>query len=265
MDNAICVWDFTISCEKSNENKIREILTTHCKKWCFQKEVGEESGFEHFQGRCSLKVKKRLNGVIKLFGDTKAHLSPTSSENSDNMFYVTKEETRVAGPWSDKDSNLYIQKRFRGKISWMNWQSDILKKISVEPDDRTINVVIDYEGNKGKSYLGMYCLSHGLAQLVPPLNDYKEIIQSVMDMPTSNTYFIDYPRGLDKKNLNNFFSAMEQIKNGWLYDTRYSFKQKVIEPPHIWVFTNVAIQEELLSRDRWRCWYITPDGLGGSL
>ena len=96
-NNAICVYDFTASKDKTDFEVLKNLLITHCKKWVFQLEKGEETGYEHYQGRFSLKIKKRLNECIKLFGGLPWKLSATSSENSDNDFYVTKEDARIVG------------------------------------------------------------------------------------------------------------------------------------------------------------------------
>ena len=38
------------------------------------------------------------------------HWSQTSNENKDNDFYACKDETRLAGPWTDKDYYMYPDK-----------------------------------------------------------------------------------------------------------------------------------------------------------
>jgi len=60
----ICVWDFTISVDKvDNLEVLKDKLKIHCKKWIFQQEKGI-SGYEHYQGRVSLKVKARKGAVL---------------------------------------------------------------------------------------------------------------------------------------------------------------------------------------------------------
>ena len=104
--NAVCSWDFTISKDKCDlENLLRD-CRRDCKKWVFQEEEGK-GGYRHFQGGVSLKVKNR-KGPNWGYGE---HWSITSEENADNDFYVTKEDTRISGPWSDKD--MYIPKQVR--------------------------------------------------------------------------------------------------------------------------------------------------------
>ena len=132
----MCVWDFTIPAEKTNLDSLKDILKEHCKKFVFQLEEGE-SGYKHYQGRVSLKVKARKGPKLNLT----EHWSITSGENKDNDFYVMKSDTRIGGPWSDKD--LYIPRQSRN-IILKKWQQEIaddanccLLYTSPSPRDRT--------------------------------------------------------------------------------------------------------------------------------
>jgi len=253
-NNAVCNYDFTLW---DKENLI-EVASLRChlnevaKKWCFQKE--DAGSGTHYQGRFSLKVKKRI-GEFDLMG---AHLSKTSNENMNNDFYVCKEETRVAGPWRDTDA--YIPRQVREIVKLRPWQQTIIDNSNVW-DTRTINVLLDTKGNIGKSTLVAYMATKEGARVLPPLNSFKEILGAVMCMPVSRCYLCDMPRGLDKEHQSEFFSAIESIKNGHVYDTRYSFKEKWFDCPNIWVFTNYLPNEMWLSRDRWKYHEVVADNL----
>ena len=71
--------------------------------------------------------------------------------------------------------------------------------------------------------------------------------------------FIDLPRAMDKTRLYGIYTAIEQIKSGWVYDVRNSWKEWDFDSPHIWVTTNAAPDLEMLTIDRWNIWAITPD------
>jgi len=253
---AVCVYDFTIP-EKSLElSNLKSILTRIAKKWTFQLEEGSQSGYRHYQGRMSLKVKARMASVKDALVP-EVHLSPTSSANRDNMFYVMKDETRVEGPWSDSDD--YVPKRFQGVPQWRPWQKQVYESIMEAADDRKVNVIVDPKGNNGKTFLAMWLLAHKKAMYLPPMNDIKDMMRAVMDMEKHECYILDLPRAMPKKNLRGAMAAIEQLKNGYAYDDRYSFRYEQFEPPHIWVFSNVSLDTEYLSVDRWRVWSITPD------
>lgn len=248
--NALCSWDFTISCEHVELQILKIWLKENCKKFCFQKEKGEETGYLHFQGRVSLKVKTR-----KIISEHKFHWSPTSTANKDNDFYVMKNDTRVEGPWKDTDKETYIPRQIREiKFLW-EWQQYIVDHCG-DWDTRSINVIIDTKGNSGKSTIKGYMRAYGLGRPLPFANDYKDIMRNVMDIPTSTCYLIDMPRAIAKDRLFQFFAGIESVKDGYAFDDRYKFEEKFFDCPNIWIFTNAVPERTLLSNDRWVFWNI---------
>lgn len=246
--NCVCTWDFTLKAEGIEYEEIKECCLKDCKKWCFQKEKGE-SGYEHFQGRVSLKVKSRKGP--KWF--EKMRWSVTSNENRDNDFYVTKSDTRIEGPWSDQDK--YIPRQVRD-IKLRSWQQTILDNRD-EWDTRTINCIVCPGGNIGKSTLCTYAGARGLARKIPMMESYKDFMRMVMDVPTSRLYLIDFPRSLNKVGCGHFWSAIETVKDGYAYDDRYNFREKYFDCPNIWVFTNTKPELKFLSKDRWKFWKVS--------
>lgn len=249
--NACSVYDLTVPGDVPVD-EVKRLFGEYCKKWVFQRECGE-SGYEHYQCRVSLKVKSRPSGVVKMFPGW--HNSVTSGENRDNTFYVTKEDTRIAGPWRDDDKKVYIPRQIRG-IELRPWQQQVVDDADVW-DTRTINVIIDTKGNNGKSTLATYIGVHELGRSFPPLNDFKDISRMVMDTPKRRLYVIDMPRGMEKRQLTSFYSGIEQLKNGYAFDDRYHFKEEYFDCPNIWIFTNKAPDFSLLSNDRWKVWYFS--------
>lgn len=253
------VWDFTVSADGWSEELINSIKKLS-KKWGYQKEIGEKTGYIHYQGRISLIKKLRESEIVKLL-PIKGKWTPTSTTcSSGELFYkyTTKEETRVEGPWTDRDEPKYIPRQLREITELYPWQNKVLEKIK-EWDTRHIDVIIDKQGCRGKSILVGYAVINNLAQKIPPLCNFKEMMGIAMNMPTSRAYFIDMPRALDKSKQEEFYSAIESIKDGYLWDNRYTWKCKWIDCPNIWIFTNVPVNKKLLTRDRWREWHITED------
>lgn len=254
MTTPVSCFDFTAGTDYITKDKLIEWLKTYCKKWCFQEEIGD-SGFRHFQGRVSLRTKKRLSSLINISPANQIHWSITSKGATGNNLYVTKEDTRVDGPWSDKDVPLYIPRQIREIKVWRPWQQAVLEKSKIW-DTRTIDCIIDKVGNIGKSVLVTYMGVHKLACQIPFANDYKDVLSGVMDRPKRGCYLVDMPRALKKEKLFQLYSALESIKSGYAFDPRYSFKEEYFDSPNIWVFTNNAPDTNLLSRDRWRFWEI---------
>jgi len=246
--NTICTWDFTLPQGDLAAEQLKGFLKIHCKKWCFQLERGGQTGYMHYQGRVSLKVKARKGPEFPGI-----HWSVTSNANRDNEFYVLKEDTRVEGPWSDRDKYIPLQVQ---NIQLYPWQQDILDDANIW-DTRTINMIICKEGNIGKSTLATYAGCRGIARAIPMMDSYKDYMRMVMDTPKVRLYLIDFPRCMNKSNCGSFWSAIETIKNGYAYDDRYGFREEYFDCPNIWVFSNTVPDLSQLSKDRWRFFEVT--------
>lgn len=257
--NPVAVWDFTLSVEKCDFETLKEWLTINCKKWAFQKEQGENTGYIHWQGRVSMRKKTRnMKGILK-----PTEWSPTTNENMDNDFYVLKEQTRIEGPWTDKDKINYIPRQIREIKELYPWQTKIVE-MSKKWDTRTINIIYCPNGNQGKSSLVTYMGVYNLGRRIPFANDYKDILRMVCDMPISRSYLIDMPRAINKDKLNQLYSAIETLKDGYAYDDRYHFKEVYFDCPNIFVFTNKLPDMDLLSTDRWKIWHLQNGDLIGA-
>lgn len=271
--NPVCCYDFTLkSSAVKNHDEIISWLTTYCKKWAFQKELSE-GGYEHYQGRFSLKVKKRLDTLVECFPWKAVHFSPTSTQNQGNMFYVVKDETRIEGPWKDSDEPPpYIPKQVTEIKSWYPWQARIQDLARIW-DTRTVHIIVDdghhsgFVGNKGKSVL---CTALGAARLafqIPYCNDYKDILRMVLagvrkfkERKTPlGCFLIDMPKAINKEKVVQMFAAIETVKSGYAYDERYDFKCEYFDSPNIFVFTNEVPNPKHLSVDRWKIWAINRD------
>ncbi len=72
-------------------------------------------------------------------------------------------------------------------------------------------------------------------------------MQCVMGVPPAETYLIDLPRAMQKERMASFFSGIEALKNGVMYDKRYHFKKRRINRPCIVVFSNKEPNKYYLS------------------
>lgn len=263
--NACAVYDFRYSSESIEKNSLISFLRKNCKKWSFQLEKGD-TGYMHFQGRLSLIKKRRKNDLLNLFEaqDTEKpnYLEPTVSNNTGNNFYATKMDTRVDGPWSDKDHDVYIPEQYKYPIDHLYpFQKAILESAS-QFDDRAVDIIYCPNGNNGKSTISALSELISTGVDLPPINDMEKLIATLCDicmakeMRRPSPICFDLPRALTKDKLYQMFSAIESIKKGHLYDLRYSYKSWWIDSPRIWLFTNTPPDLSLLSRDRWHTWTI---------
>lgn len=258
---SVCVWDFTLKAEGTGVDAIKALLKEHCKKWCFQLEEGE-SGYLHYQGRLSLKMKKRLPELKGVFAGSdmeSVHLSPTSAANRDNQFYVSK-PGRKEGPWKDTDIVVYIPLAIRNLVL-RPWQQSVIASIATD-NDRTINVIADQAGGMGKSTLVRYVACNSIGRCIPAtIAKADDLMQWVMCFPKAALYIADIPRAVNQMNMKELYIALESVKNGYAYDKRYAAREEYFEPPCIWVFCNIKPDVAYLSADKWKFWKVVDNVL----
>lgn len=274
----LAVWDVRLSAynKKGIMIKPEEIIydiRDKCKKWTFQLEQAP-SGYLHYQGRLSLHKKMIKKSALAMFKIKWNYFMPTTiKEFQRTAFYQIKYQTRVEGPWTDKDDDLdndnieehYVPRQFRGLFDNLRpFQKQIYDSANVfEP--RIINYIYCEKGNNGKSTIASICELMGKGVDLPPCNDADKLIQSFCNicmtkrMRDPSPVFIDLPRAMHKDAMNGIFAAVEQIKKGKLYDVRNKYKEWWIDSPQVWVFANVPPKTHLLSSDRWKIWIINDE------
>lgn len=259
--NPVSMWDFRTNAEGLTKDALIIQLKKIAKHYVFQLEKGEQTGYLHYQGRLSLIKKHRKSELLKMFSPN--YLAPSANPTffRGEMFYVMKEETRVDGPWDERQEvQSYIPRQIREVEQLRPWQQFIVDDSKMW-DKRTINVLYDTTGNNGKSVLKTYIGVYQIGRALPFTNDYKDMLRMVMDTKKRPLYIIDIPRALKKDTMFNFFSAIETLKDGYAYDDRYSFKEEYFDCPNIWVFMNTIPDLEYLSPDRWKFWKIKENNL----
>lgn len=221
-------------------------------------------GFLHYQGRFSLSSKTRTKTLIKFLTKSglKFHLTPTMKKNLDKWDYVTKKETRVEGPWSSEDKPIVIPRQLQKvyDAGWYPYQKKILELMDVEDDDH-IDVLVAKEGMEGKTTIATHLGVHGKGLRLPMINNYKDIAQWVMSFDTRKIYMLDIPRAIGKKDNDEMMAAIEMLKGGYVFDTRYKGVERYFDAPNIWIFTNDMPGEKLLSKKRWRVWTVKDNEL----
>lgn len=258
----IYIFDFTLKHnEQFDEHNILKDLLSFSKKLSFQLEESPTTGYLHWQGRVSLYKKKRLGTLIADAKDIESlksiHWSPTSS-NCKDFNYVLKSDTRVKGPWTEKDVPPVVTKQMKIFAGWSlrPWQQSLINTTS-QFCMRSIDLVYDPQGNAGKSLFSEYLESISSSEEIPPFRLMDHIFEWVATRPIKKIYIVDMPRGMKKDKLGDFYSGIEVIKNGVAYDKRYSAKKIRFDRPRIIVFTNELPNLDLMSLDRWKLWTIT--------
>ena len=267
---ALVGFDITISVDKSTNDhyQVANVLKTVFKKWVFQREVGENTGYNHWQVRGHLWKATTLQCAIKKFGELTWHgrwsITTTGVHQANNFNYIMKEDTRAEGPFSDKDEDfedppvLTRQLKNFMKYEMYPWQKQIATEV-LEEEDRYIKLVIEKTGNNGKSIFCEWLEYNRLAYEIPPMASMEDIMQCCMCIKPQKCYVVDMPRAMKKDKLAGFYSGLEALKNGTMYDKRHHFEKRRIDRPQILVFTNRFPDIELMSLDRWKIWELNED------
>lgn len=124
------------------------------------------------------------------------------------------------------------------------WQQELLERVAVPANDRSIVWVRDSKGNTGKSRLARHLiLEHQAVQLNGRMLDmaymfnFEKVV--IFDISRAQAEFS-----------NHCYSMAESLKNGCVISTKYEPKTKLFKPPHVIFFSNSLPDNEKWSEDR---------------
>lgn len=213
-----------------------------CKKYIFQEETGE-NGTPHLQGCCEYENARSFASMKKI--NKNIHWEKTKNDIA-AIEYCCKEATRSGEIWKKG-----IAKKYNGEdlIKELRpWQEEIVNIIKTPPDNRKIYWFWEAEGNVGKSALSKYLTFHNPNICLVTATKSADILTCVEE--EYDTYIFDFPRCVGE-----FlpWSAIEQLKNGFITDAKLKKKARTImfNPPHVIIFANYYPDTEKLSPDRW--------------
>lgn len=253
----------------------------------FGREVGE-NGTPHLQGFISFDERKRLQQVKTLIGGNPhvevARNIPAAIQycKKDGDFEEVGELSGGQGRRSDLDSfkeavksGLLSLKEIRESHSevyskhrrfvyeyladhapdkvlpdhdFSPWQQELDDLLSEEPDDRTVVFVVDYQGNSGKSWFAHnYVKKHENAQVMLP--GKKADMAYALESDTT-VLFVDAPRSKQGEFIQ--YDFLEDIKNGYVFSTKYESRVKQMNKCHVVVMMNEDPDMQKLSEDRYK-------------
>ena len=236
-------YDITVSKAKCPEEILRKWLDENGERYAYGRERGED-GYEHFQVRVVLRNPTSWETMREIWGHS-GHCSPTHTRNFD---YVLKEGDFVCSWIKVPDAIRNAQLR--------PWQQHL---VNLKQNDREVDCIIDLRGNTGKSFVTKYMCMKNMAINIPSGLTGKDIMRMCMKRPKLGTYIFDIPRA-GSKQAKETWSAIESIKNGYMWDDRYTWEEMWVDSPRVFVFTNEYPKYDLLSEDRFRFW--APGELG---
>ena len=266
-------YDITISSKQALKKLDVELaISPFCKKWVFQRELSD-SGYKHWQCRVHL-VKRRTFAYVRAKMAAQkwciGHWTITSKgvHEGNSFNYVMKADTKDgeidSGPFTELDftppPKMTRQLAKFQQQEMYPWQKQLLEMVC-EEDDRSIKVIYDPVGDSGKSIMVEYIEYHRLGFEMAQMMDIKDIMQFCFSFGDQKCYMVDLPRAMRKDRMANFYSGLEALKNGCIWETRYCGKKRRIDRPQVIVFSNVLPELAYLSKGRWEIWELKNNDL----
>lgn len=223
------------------------LLAQHLEKKHYQPEIGK-NGTKHLQGYGMFKNPRAFNAIIKLFPGI--HIEKIKNYKA-TIQYCMKEDTK-AGPLVSDIIKPKIKDPLDG-VSLYPFQSAILDAVKLPPDSRTINWYWDSKGNSGKTSLGK-----SLAIRYP--NEVLYLSGKCADVKYGVAQFISNPKNNFRIAIFNLtrtiedyvsYAALEEVKDGIFFSTKYESGMVLFDVPHIYVFANFPPDVNKMSKDRW--------------
>ena len=266
---------------------VKELLVENgMKNFIFQEERGKTlteknpEGYHHWQVRGRLGESTRVITIENRFKALKCYATVTTNVKtgvfrSNNFEYVMKkDDTFLSGPYTDRPDDNVVQSTREAKglppltaqLEEFNthelypWQKQVVAIAKGPPEFRKIHFIYDPIGDAGKSIFAEWMEYHDLAEDVPTFTLMEDLLQFVSSCCFGKKcYMIDMPRGMKKERLSGFYSGIEVLKNGRVYDKRHKGMKRRMNRPHIIVYSNCLPNLKLLSADRWVIWQMMPN------
>lgn len=127
------------------------------------------------------------------------------------------------------------------------WQQRLNEDLNRVPDDRTITFLVDLMGNSGKTWFAHYYASlHDNVQVMLPAR--KMDMAYALDS-TIRVLFVDAPRSKQGEYIQ--YDFLEDVKNGYVFSTKYESRLKTLGKVHVVVSMNEMPDLTKLSSDRY--------------
>lgn len=216
------------------------------KKWAYGVETAPTTGRLHMQCRGELKAALGPEVLAVLSGYLNCrHVSPTHVRDFEYIY---------------KDGDFYE--------SWLTFR-EVFLTAELSPwqqaladlsyDDRQIEFVYDPSGAAGKTFFGRCMEARRSAVYIPPVTSARDMMAAILHERCLGWYIVDCPASFEWTR--DWMTGLEQIKNGYIFETRYKFEKVDLGcNPRVTVLCNALPPKHLkLSKDRVRVLTIEPD------
>jgi len=267
-------WDEDVF--KKAGDYLNETMKDYAAKYIFQLEKVSRL---HYQGYFSMATKRTCRNVIKYMEEKMLegiHIRPCSAAGTEALKrYCMKEESRVAGPWMDKDTveekrPMKLFERPKGRTErnleekdFYPWQKALKEEWLRRPDLRTIRWIWDAAGGHGKTQFAIYAQVEWGAHYITYVT-VKDMLYSVASAARDSTVIIlDLSRVRPQDIVQaEVYAAIEVIKNAVFTVGKFKSTNFEMNTPHVCVFANHSPDRSQLSQDRWVVSKIDPVTMG---
>lgn len=254
--NQLVKWFFTYNHYKREdietiETKFKEI----CKKYVFQEEIGDKNGIPHLQGSIVLHKKMRWTEFNLM---PQIHWEKTREEDNADK-YCAKARTRAGKVYTNFAVPEEVEK-LDVLTELRPWQKKLAELFVVPANSRDVTWVFDSVGNVGKSAFCVYLYDTLKSVLFIDGVKKADLINGVVEyrglIGRNTVVLLDIPRHARN---HICYSAIESIKNGLVFNTKYETSARRFNSPHVLIFANEPPVVNDLSHDRWRIFEINKD------
>lgn len=278
-------WEVRVNCsDTKTENpklwaeeklRIETWLKTYAKQWVFQLEQGLK-GIYHWQ--IAFKTKKGFTEEDiagswqrnKWTMDGKqghvARISRKGMEKHAGFSYCMKFGS-ILGPYRDKKETNWTPEQKEALDDPMPWQTSFWESLERrEYEGRRINVVQNQEAGGGKSMaIDIAEKKYEHIYDIPAMKNAEDVmaftcsllLQGEVTHSDLPVLVFDFPFHLTTKKQEEYWQAIEQLKNGKFSDKRNKAHKLNCRRPIIWVFCNHPPPLATLAPDRWTIYKIS--------
>lgn len=256
-------WVFTLNNPTlSHLSHLTRSLEDHAKRYVFQLEFAPSTGTPHFQGYVEWKGRQYFNTVKRWVGGETPHVELCASPKR-SIAYCQKQVDKperiddVSAALWDRGPRWMagIARAIVSRVTADNlrdWQRRLVSGLRFPADDRKISWWWDSTGGVGKTALARYLVlsdqynaiyvggkSADIKYAVAQLDDYlRDDLIIIYGVTRSYEHFVSY-------------EALEALKDGIFFSSKYESGQLVMNPPIVLVFANFPPDRFKLSEDRW--------------
>lgn len=251
-------WVFTLHIDNVAEVDAILVRMNVAQRYVCQVERTPTTQRLHIQGYMEFKNGRTLSGLKRIL--ERAHFEAAKGDATENYNYCTKEDTRVLGPFYKGFAAIPILPI----TEFRPWQRKVWALYNSEPDDRSIYWFYDLHGGVGKTAMAKYlCIKGKCVYVNGKASDVKYAVCKVREagidvkcviwgIPRQSQEYVSY-------------AAIEEVKDGLFFSSKYESGTVVMNSPHIFVFCNFYPETHKLSQDRWRIFDITSGELPDEL